>query len=134
MMGELAKVCILYCAKCGGMMIPMGIFPDLIEALRGTTDGAPESAIIQPQADSEDLQRKIDCPGCHRRMETHRYGGPGNVIIDSCETCSRIWLDRGELMRIVHAPDHRVESTAALDSVRCENSHVTPDYLDMLFG
>jgi Zn-finger nucleic acid-binding protein len=38
-------------------------------------------------------------------MDTHFYAGPGNVIVDSCDGCSLIWLDRGELTRIAHAPD-----------------------------
>jgi Zn-finger nucleic acid-binding protein len=41
-------------------------------------------------------------------MITHRYGGPGNVIIDSCERCQANWLDYGELARIVRAPDPTV--------------------------
>ena len=35
--------------------------------------------------------------------------GPGNVIIDTCESCSLNWLDYGELQRIVRAPDARYE-------------------------
>ena len=38
-------------------------------------------------------------------MDNHPYGGGGNVYIDSCEPCSVIWLDGGELRRIVMAPD-----------------------------
>ena len=34
-------------------------------------------------------------------MSTHPYYGPGNVIIDSCETCNLVWLDFGELKRAV---------------------------------
>jgi Zn-finger nucleic acid-binding protein len=40
-------------------------------------------------------------------MDTHPYGGPGNVIMDTCEHCSLNWLDYGELQRIVRAPDER---------------------------
>ena len=51
---------------------------------------------------------------CHG--EAHLYAGPGNVVIDSCDTCSLNWLDHGELMRIAHSPDeHRQDSF--LDSV-----------------
>ena len=42
-------------------------------------------------------------------MDTHFYGGPGNVIIDDCSRCCVNWLDHGELMRIVHAPDRVYE-------------------------
>jgi len=38
-------------------------------------------------------------------MDTHLYGGPGNVIIDTCESCALMWLDYGELERMVRAPD-----------------------------
>jgi Zn-finger nucleic acid-binding protein len=39
-------------------------------------------------------------------MDTHFYEGPGNIIIDDCSRCFLNWLDQGELMRVVHAPDH----------------------------
>ena len=39
-------------------------------------------------------------------MDTHFYNGPGNMIIDDCDTCELNWLDHGELMRIVRAPDY----------------------------
>jgi Zn-finger nucleic acid-binding protein len=38
-------------------------------------------------------------------MDTHLYGGGGNVILDDCENCGLNWLDYGELDRIVRAPD-----------------------------
>ena len=37
-------------------------------------------------------------------MSTHRYLGPGNIIIDTCGTCNLIWLDYGELNKAVNAP------------------------------
>jgi len=96
----IAKVRILYCTKCQGMMIPMQALPTLIDELReGQSETAP-----QPAADGSDLQRKIECPQCHHRMDTHFYAGPGNVVVDSCEDCSLIWFDRGGLKHIVCAP------------------------------
>ena len=65
-----------------------------------------------PPADGSDLRRKIDCPQCRHRMDTHFYAGPGNVVIDSCENCSLIWLDRGELMHIVRAPGMYAEKAS----------------------
>jgi Zn-finger nucleic acid-binding protein len=46
-------------------------------------------------------------------MDTHPYCGPGNVIIDTCESCSVNWLDYGELQRVIRAPDQHY--TIALD-------------------
>ncbi len=103
----IAKIRILYCAGCRGMSIPMQVLETLVEQLRTQQGGAAP----QPAADASDLHRKIDCPQCRHRMDTHFYAGPGNVVVNSCESCCLIWLDRGELMRIVHAPDLRSSET-----------------------
>jgi Zn-finger nucleic acid-binding protein len=102
MHAALAKIRIRYCTKCRGMLIPMGTFMALVEELR---EGDP-GTMIAPTPDTHDLQRKIYCPHCHRHMDTHFYNGPGNVIIDDCDNCELNWLDHGELMRIVRAPDY----------------------------
>jgi Zn-finger nucleic acid-binding protein len=36
-------------------------------------------------------------------METHPYHGGGAVMIDDCDRCGLVWLDRGEIARIVRA-------------------------------
>lgn len=92
---------ILYCTKCRGMLVAMEIFKSLISKEQILQGGS----MIQPTADTSDLQRKINCPQCHHSMDTHLYAGPGNVVIDSCDHCLVNWLDRGELSRIAHAPD-----------------------------
>jgi Zn-finger nucleic acid-binding protein len=97
----LAKMRIVYCTRCHGMLVAMQALESLVEQLRA----GQGSEAIPAAPDKEDLQRKINCPQCHRPMDAHFYAGPGNVIIDSCETCSLIWLDRGELMRIARASD-----------------------------
>jgi Zn-finger nucleic acid-binding protein len=97
----IAKSSLLYCTQCHGLLMPMNVLPGLIEALRAGLD----KPAVQTPPDHADLKRTIQCPKCNRRMDTHFYAGPGNVILDSCGDCFLIWLDRGELMRIVHAPD-----------------------------
>jgi len=99
----IAKIRILYCTGCRGMLISMQAFQVLVDELQALQTGS----MPQPAPDSHDLRRKIGCPQCHCLMDTHFYAGPGNVVIDSCENCSLNWLDRGELMHIVHAPDDR---------------------------
>ena len=37
-------------------------------------------------------------------MDTHIYGGPGNIVIDNCPACRLNWLDFPELARIESAP------------------------------
>jgi Zn-finger nucleic acid-binding protein len=97
----IAKIPVLFCTQCHGLLMPMNELQSLIDASR-TVDRPPA---VQTPPDPSELKRTIQCPKCHTRMDTHPYAGPGNVIIDSCGDCLLIWLDRGELTRIAHAPE-----------------------------
>ena len=97
----LGGVTIWSCKRCRGMLMPMDGFATLIEQLRA---GQTSVEVAPVAADPRELRRKIDCPICHQRMDTHVYFGGGSVVIDDCDTCSVNWLDHGELMRIVRAP------------------------------
>lgn len=94
---------IVYCKQCRGILVSMNAFVALVEALRAQNG---DSVRIQPTPDRKQLERHIACPQCHQRMDTHFYEGPGNIIIDACSRCYLNWLDAGELMRVVRAPDH----------------------------
>jgi Zn-finger nucleic acid-binding protein len=97
---------LLYCNRCRGMLIGMDVFVAMVQELRSRQDGLPGVAHGVPHAaDPRDLQRKLDCPQCHHRMDTHFYGGPGNIVIDDCSPCRLNWLDHGELDRITRAPE-----------------------------
>jgi Zn-finger nucleic acid-binding protein len=37
-------------------------------------------------------------------METFKYLGPGNIVIDTCHPDDLIWVDYGELKKVVNAP------------------------------
>jgi Zn-finger nucleic acid-binding protein len=94
-------ISVLYCTECRGLLMMMNTLPGLIDAVKENRDRAS----VQTPPDAGDLKRTIQCPKCHRRMDTHYYAGPGNVIVDNCGDCWLLWLDRGELTRIAHAPD-----------------------------
>ena len=94
---------ILYCSHCRGMLIPMDAFVEIIQDLRSHRSASVDAA---RQPDWSEMERRILCPQCHQTMDTHPYGGAGNVVIEDCENCSLNWLDYGELDKIVRAPDH----------------------------
>ncbi len=94
---------IRYCTRCRGMLIPMEKFIPLVDELKS---GMP-ACVVPHATDRRELDRHLDCPQCHQRMDTHYYGGPGNVVIDDCSRCFLNWLDHGELARIAQAPDRR---------------------------
>ena len=98
---SLAKCAVPYCTKCHGLLMPMAIVSDLVDELHASVD----RAAVQTSADRDDLKRVIQCPKCNLRMDTHFYAGPGNVVVDTCDHCLLIWLDRGEITRISRAPD-----------------------------
>jgi Zn-finger nucleic acid-binding protein len=91
----------LYCTSCHGMLLEMEKFLPLLQLLREYRYWSRSS-----QAPRDfDSGRVLHCPLCQQQMDKHLYGGGGNVDVDSCEPCGVLWLDRGELSRIVAAPD-----------------------------
>ncbi len=100
---RLASRGILYCVTCRGMLIRLPDFLPIIEELRATRSASPYTG--RPPS-AEEFARTVACPLCAKPMENHRYGGPGNVLMDTCEICEVHWLDKGELKRIALAPDY----------------------------
>jgi Zn-finger nucleic acid-binding protein len=97
----LARERIRYCTRCRGMLIQIETFGVLLEELKHQTLG---TAIPQPP-EARELERRIRCPRRHEPMDTHYCAGPGNIVIDDCSHCCLNWLDSGEVIRIVRAPD-----------------------------
>ncbi|HTB16542.1 MAG TPA: zf-TFIIB domain-containing protein [Bryobacteraceae bacterium] len=97
---------LLYCTQCHGMLFNMDNVLPLLDVLREYRYWSRSS---QARRDV-DSGRILNCPLCSHDMDKHLYGGGGNVDVDSCEPCSVLWLDRGELSRIVAAPDRDPEA------------------------
>jgi len=97
---------ILYCARCRGSLIPAPVFVLIVQDLRAHR---ADAAATQHPPDARELKRRIQCPQCHGLMDTHYYAGPGNIVIDDCPSCELNWMDAGELMVVVRAPDHSYE-------------------------
>ncbi|MGA2882593.1 MAG: zf-TFIIB domain-containing protein [Bryobacteraceae bacterium] len=92
---------LLYCTRCHGMLLEMEKFLPLLDVLREYRYWSRSS-----QAPRDfDAGRILHCPLCQNEMDEHLYGGGGNMNVDSCEPCGVLWLDCGELSRIVAAPD-----------------------------
>jgi len=89
------------CSNCQGILFNRSTFRVTLDGRRARAKTPPEPP-VRPQ--DEELERKVHCPKCAQLMSTHRYLGPGNIIIDTCGTCNLIWLDYGELNKAVNAP------------------------------
>ena len=93
---------LLFCTRCFGMLIEMNWLSAVVDAARAL-DERPLHTVLPRRQNPGD--RHLDCPSCRQPMINHLYGGPGNLVLDSCEACQVNWLDPGELRRIVMAPD-----------------------------
>jgi len=93
---------VLSCQKCRGILIKATSFVKNIELLHSRSTKPP---VIPPPLNREQLERQIMCPQCNEKMDTHPYGGPGNIVIDNCPRCKVNWLDYNELNKIIRAPD-----------------------------
>lgn len=99
------------CRQCFGILMVREGFSTVIESRRSLFRGTEVAPVLY---DPRALEHSLDCPACRKRMETHPYYGPGNVVIDSCHACALIWVDTGELTQIEKAPGRRGwESEAA---------------------
>jgi Zn-finger nucleic acid-binding protein len=93
---------LLCCPRCFGMLIEMNRFATVIDAVRAHEGRSSRTVLPRRQNPGE---RLFDCPACGQPMASRLYGGPGNVVIETCERCLVNWLDPGELRRIAAAPD-----------------------------
>jgi Zn-finger nucleic acid-binding protein len=89
-----------YSASCQGVLVEMREFVTLTDALRAR---APRAGNVLPRTQHPG-DRRLSCPICGQPMLSHLYGGPGNLVLDTCEGCQVNWLDAGELQRIARAP------------------------------
>ena len=95
---------VLLCQACRGLLVQSQVLAKVIEERRkGYTGPDAQPRPFNPL----DLEVKIDCPGCQRKMDVHPYHGPGNSVIDSCGRCGFTFLDYGELSAIERAPGQR---------------------------
>jgi hypothetical protein len=89
------------CTECKGLLLPLPLFATTVMTKRRA---ARTPSVIPPPGSPRDLQRPLYCPNCGEKMLTDWYYGPGNVVIDRCEPCEFVWLDGGELQRVIDAP------------------------------
>lgn len=97
---SIGNIRIFSCPNCRGNLIDQS---KMLSILRQAVhpNHLDEEQVFRP--DRSELGRKLVCPSCRKTMSTYPYGGPGNLIIQGCDRCRLIWLDFGELSRIIQA-------------------------------
>jgi Zn-finger nucleic acid-binding protein len=89
------------CSNCQGLLFNRTTFREAIDNARSKIKTPPDPI---RGFDSLELERKTFCPICEQPMETFQYLGPGNIVIDTCHQDDLIWLDYGEIQKVLNAP------------------------------
>jgi Zn-finger nucleic acid-binding protein len=103
------------CPSCHGVWIAAAEFNELIgdidrrEAVRASEP---------PHRHSEAQVNYLACPRCDELMDRVNFGRTSGILVDTCKKHG-IWLDRGELRRVVdHLAQRAPESPESLDGTR----------------
>ncbi len=84
------------CPKCGGTWFDHGELEQI--------ENIVELSIIEIRKipDKDTQLQKLKCPSCnlHPALLKYEHQRDKKVIIDYCEVCHGIWLDKGELEAI----------------------------------
>ena len=89
------------CAACGGVWVD----PQTLQRLCDVREAHAAvvsvlAARVPTNGTSPDTVRYIPCPRCQKLMNRVNFAKSSGVIVDVCKT-DGVWLDRGELQRVV---------------------------------
>lgn len=81
------------CADCKGMWLDASELAALVGSWRDLPrEGVPANNTITGP---------LSCPRCDCSLERRTYSEQQRTVVDNCPLCHGIWLDRGELARIL---------------------------------
>lgn len=93
------------CSQCHGIFLDQG---EIIKLASIPLPKIPEILFIQNQTtNSKQNQEKpyeneLSCPKCQQLMQKFPYAGLEDIIIDTCRNQCGVWLDVGEIIKIMH--------------------------------
>ena len=87
------------CLKCGGTWLDGGELEQI--CLLAEVEFGPLAAAIGQAAGTKNRQRR--CPRCTKAMDTISVGPEKPVQLERCPYGDGLWLDRGEMWRLISA-------------------------------
>ena len=135
------------CGACGGLWVD----PDTLQKL---CDAREEHAGVMSALEARvptnvvapDTVRYIPCPCCKKLMNRVNFAHTSGVIMDVCRK-DGVWLDRGELQRVVgfvehggltaareHEKEQLADERRRLDAARAGSATTMTDYGSMTIG
>jgi Zn-finger nucleic acid-binding protein len=88
-----------HCSSCGGICLDYGELDELAEGMTGSLE---YSTITDDRLETKDGQLVIACPKCavSPAMRKIEFLGVGDIVLDRCDSCGVLWLDKNELDQI----------------------------------
>lgn len=88
------------CAACGGLWLDPATLQALCDAREEHAGVVSTLAARVPTQPAPDTVRYIPCPRCAKLMNRVNFARASGVVMDVCKAHG-VWLDRGELQRVV---------------------------------
>ena len=99
---RLGSVTARECAQCGGLWLDPASLQALATAREEGAGVVSALAARVPQNTTPpDVVRYVPCPRCDKLMNRSNFARSSGVILDVCKAHG-VWLDRGELQRVIH--------------------------------
>jgi Zn-finger nucleic acid-binding protein len=133
------------CAACGGLWVDPATFQKLCDdrdehaGVVSVLEGRVPTKPVTP-----DTVKYLSCPQCKKLMNRVNFAHTSGVITDTCKDHG-VWLDRGELQRVVafvehgglstlrqHEIDQLAEERKRLEEERARSSELTNDFRQRL--
>ena len=97
--GEYEGVAVEICGRCGGRWLD----PADLKAIIDTAPPPAGGPAVRTGIDLTGVQEDAPCPRCGTPLEPFNYAGDSGVILDKCHRCGGLWLDAGDLDRVLAA-------------------------------
>ncbi|HZV04849.1 MAG TPA: zf-TFIIB domain-containing protein [Gemmataceae bacterium] len=92
--GEIVMTC---CEHCGGHWMDPEDLRAVLDLIRLPVHGRA----VRMGVDLTDVREDAACPYCGVPMEPFNYAGDSGIILDKCRRCGGLWLDSGDLERVL---------------------------------
>jgi Zn-finger nucleic acid-binding protein len=96
---EYDGVAVKACGGCGGRWLD----PDDLRAILDAAERWVEKPAVRTGIDLTGVREDAACPRCRAAMEPFNYAGDSGVVLDKCPVCGGLWLDGGDLERVLAA-------------------------------
>jgi Zn-finger nucleic acid-binding protein len=118
-----------HCDRCGGWWMD----PDDLKAILDSIKLPVEGSTVRTGIDLTGVREDAPCPRCAVPMEPFNYAGDSGVLLDRCRRCGGLWLDGGDLERVLNvvlASEQNLDHDVKRFSAELEEAEVRQDVLE----